>query len=142
MRINPLLVQSLASLRTALETQKNAAAEQEKLIRTQRTELGALWQDKLLPSQSQSTDLNDENDGQGLQILLAKIQLPKRRKVHHNSELLSTKAARVPDGIHSGYAANEISDILERDELPMPDVSTTISPWAVLSWMVPWAGLA
>ena len=52
MRINPLLVQSLASLRTALETQKNAAAEQEKLIRTQRAELGALWQDKLLPSQS------------------------------------------------------------------------------------------
>ena len=98
MRINPLLVQSLASLRTALETQKNAAAEQEKLIRTQRAELGALWQDKLLPSQSQSTDLNDENDGQGLQILLAKIQLPKRRKVHHNSELLSTKVARVPDG--------------------------------------------
>ena len=65
MRINLLLVQSLASLRTALETQKNAAAEQEKLIRTQRAELGALWQDKLLPSQSQSTDLNDENDGQG-----------------------------------------------------------------------------
>ena len=78
--------------------------------------------------------------GKDLQILLAKIQLPKRRKVHHNSELLSTKAARVPDG--SGYAANEISDILARDELPMPDVSTTISPWAVLSWMVPWAGLA
>ena len=98
MRINPLLVQSLASLRTALETQKNAAAEQEELIRTQRAELGALWQDKLLPSQSQSTDLNDENDGQGLQILLAKIQLPTRRKVHHNSELLSTKVARVPDG--------------------------------------------
>jgi len=62
--------------------------------------------------------------GKDLQILLAKIQLPKRRKVHHNSELLSTKAARVPDG--SGYAANEISGILARDELPMPDVSTTI----------------
>ena len=140
MRINPLLVQSLASLRTALETQKNAAAEQEKLIRTQRAELGALWQDKLLPSQSQSTDLNDENDGQGSTDLLAKIQLPKRRKVHHNSEPLSNKVARVPDG--NGYAANGISGILERDELPMPDVSTTISPWAVLSWMIPWAGLA
>ena len=65
MRINPLLVQSLASLRTALETQKNAAAEQEKLIRTQRAELEALRQDKLQSSQSQSTDLNGENDGQG-----------------------------------------------------------------------------
>jgi len=69
-----------------------------------------------------------------LQILLAKIHLPKRRKVHHNSELLSTKVARVPGG--NGYAANEISGILARDELSMPDVSTTISPWAVLSWMV------
>ena len=80
MRINPLLVQSLAGLRTAPETQKNAAAEQEELVRTQRAELEALRQDKLLPSQSQSTDLNDENDGQGPTDLAGQDPVTKAQK--------------------------------------------------------------